>query len=165
MSEMANDIKQCLRCREVKPLGAFSRKNNTRNGHCKACVKAYQAEYHAVHPEKRKEIQHRSYLKHHTERVTKMAEYRQQNRIELRDGRRDRMAHWKSGKCCKACGENHPACLDFHHRESGNKDFDISYAVNIGMGDDLIASEIAKCDVLCRNCHTKLHWALCNAQV
>ena len=33
---------------------------------------------------------------------------------------------------------------------------------NVGMGDDLIISEIAKCDVMCRNCHTKLHWEIGN---
>jgi hypothetical protein len=159
---MADDIRQCLKCGEAKPLSAFSRKKDTRNSCCKACVKAYQEEYHAAHPEKRKEIQHRSYLKHHTERLGKLGEYRRHNRAELRNGRRDRMARWKEGKCCKVCGENHPACLDFHHREPGSKDFDIAYAVNVGMGDDLIISEIAKCDVMCRNCHTKLHWEIGN---
>jgi hypothetical protein len=110
--------------------------------------------------EKRREVQRRSYLKHHTERLAKLSEYRQQNRAELRDQRRERMARWKKGRCCKVCGESHPACLDFHHRDPRAKNFDISFAVNTGMSDDLLAAEIAKCDVLCRNCHTKLHWEM-----
>jgi hypothetical protein len=57
------------------------------------------------------------------------------------------------------CGEEHPAALDFHHRNPKEKRFNISVAVaHRDIPDDEIRAEIAKCDVLCRNCHAKLHW-------
>lgn len=68
-------------------------------------------------------------------------------------------AAWKAYKStlkCVRCGENHPACLDFHHRDPTQKK-DISQMVRNGTSLDLIKVEIAKCDVLCKNCHTKLH--------
>lgn len=64
----------------------------------------------------------------------------------------------KASRCCVECGENHPACLDFHHRNAKSKLFNIGSAVTIGYSTERIQSEIAKCDVLCSNCHRKLHW-------
>lgn len=90
---------------------------------------------------------------------------RPQARKRIREFKRQRKAQWKMGLSCQTCGENHPACLDFHHRDPKEKDFDISHAIDVGVSDELIAVEVAKCDVLCRNCHTKLHWYLCDAQV
>lgn len=158
MIDAPEEMRQCLKCGEIKPTIAFSQKGSARNSHCKVCIRAYQEDYHAAHPEKRKEIQHRSYLKHHENNLAKRAEYRQENRTDLRNQKRERTARWKAERICKICGENHPACLDFHHRDPNTKSFDISHAISIGMSDELIGIEIAKCDVLCRNCHTKLHW-------
>lgn len=59
----------------------------------------------------------------------------------------------KSNLACEECGENHPATIDFHHLN-----FSLSKAVSSGYGKDLILKEIAKCKVLCSNCHRILHW-------
>lgn len=60
---------------------------------------------------------------------------------------------------CARCGEEHPACLDFHHRDPKTKLFGISHAVSHhGYGWDRILSEIEKCDLLCANCHRIEHW-------
>lgn len=61
----------------------------------------------------------------------------------------------KNNPC--SCGESHPACLDFHHRNEKDKDKGISHAVYY-WGLERLKKEIEKCDVICANCHRKLHW-------
>jgi hypothetical protein len=57
---------------------------------------------------------------------------------------------------CVKCGETDPACLDFHHR-NGKADKLGDIATIRRFGKERILAEIAKCDVLCTNCHRKLH--------
>ena len=59
---------------------------------------------------------------------------------------------------CARCGENHPATLQFHHRDPQKKDFNLSEAVNDGYSIERIKKEVAKCTVLCANCHAKEHY-------
>ncbi len=54
------------------------------------------------------------------------------------------------------CGETEPCCLSFHHN-NGDKTGNISDMVNRGYGLTRIQKEIDKCNVLCLNCHAKLH--------
>jgi len=77
--------------------------------------------------------------------------------------RREKTKKWwkeyKSTLKCKTCGENHPACISFHHRDSSTKEEGLSDAVcRRGWGKDKIMKEIAKCDIICSNCHRKIHW-------
>lgn len=58
---------------------------------------------------------------------------------------------------CQSCGENHPACLAFHHEDAATKERNIADAVRRGWGRDRILRELAKCRVLCANCHAKHH--------
>ena len=60
---------------------------------------------------------------------------------------------------CKECGESHPACLDFHHRDPSQKEHVVALMGSRGLSPDKIFEELAKCDVLCANCHRKHHWA------
>ena len=78
---------------------------------------------------------------------------------KYRQERRKWLQNYKSTICCIRCGENHPACLEFHHRDPVEKLFIISDGVlskNYNLDD--VMKEIAKCDVLCANCHRKLHF-------
>ena len=59
---------------------------------------------------------------------------------------------------CQECGEAHPAVLDFHHENPKYKVKSVSYMVQHGWSFEHIQEEIAKCTVLCSNCHRKLHW-------
>lgn len=59
---------------------------------------------------------------------------------------------------CIRCGETHPGCLDFHHRDPGTKVFTIGKTTIRDKSKEQVAAEIEKCDVLCANCHRKLHW-------
>lgn len=71
--------------------------------------------------------------------------------------RRDWFIEIKSSLSCSACGESHIATLDFHH-VAGGKDFNLSSKIARGFSKATILAEMAKCIVLCANCHRKLHY-------
>lgn len=60
----------------------------------------------------------------------------------------------KRKRGCKTCGERNSKCLDFHHLD------DKAFTIGGGsvLNKELILMEIEKCEVLCRNCHSKSHW-------
>ena len=60
----------------------------------------------------------------------------------------------KTLKCSK-CPENDYRCLDFHHTIPAEKDRAVSTLVGWSM--ERVMSEVAKCVVLCANCHRKEH--------
>ncbi len=63
---------------------------------------------------------------------------------------------YKDSLYCEECGEDHPATIDFHHE--GDKEIEVSNAIRRGWGKERVMVEVAKCKVLCANCHRKLHW-------
>lgn len=71
---------------------------------------------------------------------------------------RDWIKEVKSVLKCLKCGESDPACLDFHHSDPSKKEFSIARATTIGYSKDRILEEMSKAEVLCANCHRKLHY-------
>ena len=57
---------------------------------------------------------------------------------------------------CIICNEDFPPALDFHHI-NGEEDKVQEISAMRGMNDNKVLAEIAKCVVLCRNCHAKVH--------
>jgi len=58
---------------------------------------------------------------------------------------------------CGKCGESFGACLEFHHRNPSKKEYSISTMIGRGWPFSKIEEEMDKCDILCANCHRKLH--------
>ena len=58
---------------------------------------------------------------------------------------------------CRKCGERRSYVLDFHHRNSWDKEDVISHMIKSSSAENLII-EISKCDVLCANCHREFHY-------
>ena len=54
---------------------------------------------------------------------------------------------------CLVCGESDPIVLEFDHRDSSTKHIEICEMSTRSL--QTIAAEIAKCDVLCANCHRR----------
>lgn len=77
-------------------------------------------------------------------------------RKELRGWYIDYKSHLK----CSVCGENHPATLEFHHKDPATKILEIGTMVSSvpKFSKEKILDEINKCLVICSNCHKKLHW-------
>lgn len=68
-----------------------------------------------------------------------------------------KFAAFKATKSCINCGESHPAALDFHHIERHKSNKKVHYLVSNGHFWQRIMAEIAKCIVLCANCHRIHH--------
>ncbi len=98
----------------------------------------------------RKLYQHAWYLKNR-ERLLKAANER---RREIK-----KWFHaYKSKLSCANCGFNkHIAALDFHHVNKEEKEHCIAEIVCRAPSKETILKEIAKCKVLCANCHRIEH--------
>lgn len=81
-------------------------------------------------------------------------ERRKKRQLDIREWYRD----YKKTLCCAGCGEKHPACLQFHHKSREGKSFNIADVAGRASSIKALRKEIDKCDVLCVNCHAKLHW-------
>lgn len=130
-------MKQCWDCKEVKNLDEFAFNRSKPDGRAARC-KACQSKYHRKH-----------YL-------ANVEQYRQNTRNH-RKKNAALIASFK--KKCLVCGETHPAVLEFHHRLSSDKEINLSEVGFRGWSEKRILKEVAKCDILCSNCHRKLHWA------
>lgn len=65
----------------------------------------------------------------------------------------------KEGKCCSMCGETHPACLDFHHKDPKEK-LGLVYSLvkRFSSNNEVALKEVEKCVLICANCHRKHHY-------
>lgn len=87
--------------------------------------------------------------------------YRELERVRQQRKRarlRSEVRSIKERAACTDCGESHPACLQFHHRDPSTKLDRINRLMAESKSRDVIMAEIAKCLVLCANCHAKRHW-------
>lgn len=57
---------------------------------------------------------------------------------------------------CAGCGEDRIPCLEFHHIDPETKVFNVSMAWR-KKGTNAILRELAKCIVVCANCHKLIH--------
>lgn len=63
---------------------------------------------------------------------------------------------YKGGKCIR-CGYNKcQAALDFHHRDSSEKN--PKWASMRTVSIKRLKKELDKCDLVCRNCHAEIHY-------
>lgn len=96
------------------------------------------AEYNRLHYQKNKEI----YSAKAKENVQNIREYIHSIKSQLK---------------CSVCGEDRYWCLDFHHTNPSEKEYNISSLVRDGSRQK-IEEELKKCIVLCANCHRDIHY-------
>jgi len=133
------ETKICNTCKKEKELSEFNKNKTRPDGYqhrCKECRTIHFKE---------------DYIKNKT------------LYLEKNNKRRQDWREWlgKLKLKCIGCGEDHPACLDFHHKDKKEKDFTISSIPAKSFSEknkQLVLLEIQKCDVLCSNCHRKLHY-------
>ena len=102
-----------------------------------------------INIEKKRATWRRWYYKH----KDKARASRKKGSIRLKEW----FIEYKKAKCCQDCGNNDPRVLVFHHRDPSTKKGDVSVIALRGTKTQLLA-EIAKCDVLCANRHSILHY-------
>lgn len=89
-------------------------------------------------------------------RRDKRLAYQRKVSARLRDSNRDIIRKAKDVPCAD-CGQRFPThCMDFDHRPGVDKVANIGASVAKWASDpDALIAEIAKCDVVCANCHRK----------
>ena len=100
--------------------------------------------------EKNREYQKKYYEKNKEYYIVKSAERKKRIKNDFDE--------YKSTLKCSKCGENHVACLDFHHLNPEEKEFSFYNLKKYAWGKEKIERELNKCIVLCANCHRKLHY-------
>lgn len=64
----------------------------------------------------------------------------------------------KMNSCCNKCGwDKHPEILMFHHKDKKNKSMSIASMLSYVTYIEDLKKEIAKCILLCPNCHSWIH--------
>ncbi len=104
-------------------------------------------------PEKRRAYQRQYKRRWYQENKAKHISYVRKREVGMETWFRG----YKETLSCEICGENYPACLDFHHIDPSRKKFSVS-AKRDRPSLKQLQEEIAKCQVLCANCHRKEHY-------
>jgi hypothetical protein len=113
---------------------------------------------------RKREQKRRSYYKNHEKELARRKEvrstpeYKEYMRGYARQHylkRKARLDELKTGGC-SICGYNeHPSCLDFHHLDPSKKEWYSMQLMNRNF--DVAKEEIAKCVLVCANCHRLIH--------
>jgi len=137
-------MKFCPRCREVKALSEFSKNPRRRDGVnsiCKTCRRIYDHErYERIHG--------------------RSIDYQP---LRSERGRRAWLRSLKEGRACVDCGQVFPPeVMQWDHKPGSEKLLELSAAYGEWSREDVLA-EIAKCDLVCTNCHvirtfTRAEW-------
>lgn len=130
------ELRRCGRCGALKPLGDFAWRRKSRNqldNYCRPCRADYKHEHYAANRER--------YIADALRRKRELAVTRSLFLI----------AYFRTHPCAD-CGETDPVILEFDHR--GDKEFAIGANLRDRRWEDILA-EIAKCDVVCANCHRR----------
>ena len=128
-------MKVCTKCGSEKPFEEFHKQASRPDGlqpACKACMN----------------------IAYNTSRKKKQEHYQAvaANRYAKNTAR---IREWKSEQGCKLCNETYAQCLELHHLDPTEKDFDP--ADGAVKSWETFMKEAAKCVVLCANCHRKVH--------
>jgi hypothetical protein len=124
--------KRCGKCGEVKPETAFNRAGDGRQHWCRECFKAYFKARGARH----------------------MAQVRQ-SQVRRRADRQAIVREHMREHPCADCGERDPIVLEFDHLDATTKVGAVSKMWMDCLSIDAIRAEIARCEVVCANCHRR----------
>ena len=130
-------MKICTKCKKPLELEAFNFKNkkkNTRQSVCRECLKPFKIEYYQDNKEE--------HFARNKAMMNKLKQF---------------VKEYKLANPCVNCGESDHRCLDFHHTNPEDKDYDVAVLYKCG-SKSLIEKEIKKCIILCANCHRKFHY-------
>ena len=128
----------CSKCQQEKPYADFKSNNLTGKPSpwCVSCRSEYDKNrWKNLLPEKR------------TQKRESQTEKRTRNRKFL----------WEQlqSKSCEICLESDPRVLEFDHISQDDKLFNVSDGASRAYSISKIEREIAKCRVLCANCHRR----------
>lgn len=125
----------CYTCQKDKEISEFSIKRGTRrNTECKTCKNAYNKTWYQRNKKK------------HIKAVGRNNSKKLKNtKIWI-----DKLKNHP----CMDCGNSFPSCaMDFDHRPGETKKNTVSVLRARTVSKKILLTEIAKCDLVCANCH------------
>lgn len=89
-----------------------------------------------------------------------LSEYKEAERTRQKNGRAKLREYVTTAKLsgCVVCGEKHPSCLQYHHLDPSTKVDRVNRLLAQTKSLEKVIAEIAKCELICANCHAKKHW-------
>lgn len=127
----------CIKCHLDKEIEAFclrSKLTGVRSKSCKLCVNAYNKQHYSNNK--------LSYKKKARKWFHAFLEERMKLLLQLKS------------KPCTDCGNSFPSyVMDFDHLPGTIKRANISILVRREVDDKLFLEEVAKCELVCANCH------------
>jgi hypothetical protein len=129
-------LRLCGRCEHLKPQSDFAWRRKAigqRDNYCKSCRAAYKREHYSKH------------------RARYIANARDRKNEAAASGAAKLVAFFREHPCAD-CGESDPLVLEFDHLR--DKSFTIGQSIR-DRNWQAILDEIAKCDVVCANCHRR----------
>lgn len=127
----------CSTCKQVKPLDDFYKKDATYyRSDCKICHKAVMRPQAAAHYKANKDYYIKRNKKRTLEIIALIRDYKTVHSV------------------CMDCKLSHPHYrLDFDHLPGRTKLFVLSDASSARWSNQRIFEEMAKCEIVCANCH------------
>lgn len=133
---LSGSVKRCGKCRRNLPIELFSRHPDVGRQHwCRACFAAYFRSRGDLH----------------------RAQVRASDERRIRVSRQYVLAYLDEHPCAD-CSESHLVVLDFDH-VFGRKRSTVSALAGQGASISRLDEEIAKCRVVCANCHRRRTYA------
>lgn len=124
------DSKSCCECKLRKPLTEFHRRGEGHQAICKTCRRRDDRDRYDLDS-----VRH--------------GDVRRRRRLWLGEW----AFEYKRDKPCTDCGVSfHPAAMQWDHI-GDDKEMNVSDAVRHGRSKERILAEIAKCELVCANCH------------
>lgn len=137
-------MKICTKCKLEKPLSSFGKLKKTKDGlntNCKDCKQTYFKEHYKNNEARRIAL--------------KQTAIKNKERLQ-----KYRLQYYHTHPCSD-CGNTDYRVLDFDHLK--DKEFNISDGIKWGYSLERIKAEIAKCEVVCSNCHRIRTWERLNS--
>lgn len=134
---VSSTMKTCVTCSQTWPLSCFTKNSRHRDGladMCKECKKKASRKHY---------LRHREAIKKRA--LERLKPHARQLRA-IRDAA-------KSVPCADCGGRWPPYVMDFDHIDGTNKLFNVSAKMHTGCSVEALRAEIAKCEVVCANCH------------
>ena len=79
-------------------------------------------------------------------------------RVRVRQaGTVEMLREWRDVPCADCGRRFEPYQMDFDHRDPATKLFNLMTGRASLMSDEKLLAEVAKCDIVCANCHRMLH--------
>lgn len=129
-------MRRCGRCKQKKPVGDFAwrrKAKGQRDNYCRPCRAEYKQEHYAANRQRYIDAARKRKQALVAERIAYLVAYFREHP-------------------CVDCGETDPIVLEFDHLR------DKVFGIGAGWRDrawQAVLDEIAKCDVVCANCHRR----------